>query len=267
MRRTSLLILWLMSDIVLFIASFVLAYFLRVGWILSSDLPLQKFMISVALSAIPWLCVLITTRAFALTRNQADPRNLAYIIYSSVVGVAFVALCYFFLFQGIFSRMLIIFALVFTTAFTWLWHCIFDQFQRRNLRSSPPAFPTLIVGITRESKKLIALMEKRKSPLCPVAILDGRGAKETEIEGVPVLGKLNKLEDVLQEKKITHMIQCSDIEQSINLLGVCRSHGITYMLLPSVLGIVEKDEKIESIEGRPVTMVTPPQKGWQWFFQ
>jgi hypothetical protein len=39
------------------------------------------------------------------------------------------------------------------------------------------------------------------------------------------------------------------------------------MLLPSVLGIVERDERIELLEGRPVTVVRPGEKGWMWFFR
>ena len=78
------------------------------------------------------------------------------------------------------------------------------------------------------------------------------------------MGKLNKLEDVLNEKRITHLIQCSDLEQSLNLLGACRQKGIHYILLPSVLGIVERDERVESLEGHPVTMVSPKKGVLDW---
>ena len=85
--------------------------------------------------------------------------------------------------------------------------------------------------------------------------MDGRGANESEVSGVQVLGNLNKLEEVLEQKKITHLIQCSDLEQSLNLLSACRNKNITYLMLPSVLGIVERDEKVESLEGMAVIMV------------
>ena len=98
-------------------------------------------------------------------------------------------------------------------------------------------------------------MEKSRNPLKPVAVLDSRGAKEKDLAGVPVRGKLDKLEDILVKEKITHLIQTSDLEQTLNLLSACRRHGITYILLPSVLGIVEKDGHMESLEGLPVTVV------------
>lgn len=266
MRYPLLLTGWLLTDFLLFTASYALAYFLRVGWIFSTDFPFEPYIIVVMIVAPLWLIVLITTRTFALTRSQSSLRNLAYICYCAVVGAALFSLGYYFLYGFFFSRMLILWALILSAVSIWIWHLLYSQFQRMMLRKNPPAFPTLIVGVTRESKQLIERLNSGKNPLKPVAILDGKGCKESEIDGVPVRGKLNKLEDVLNEG-ITHLIQCSDLEQSLNLLSACRQKKITYMLLPSVLGIVERDEKVETLEGQPVTMVGP-KTGWlMWFFR
>ena len=176
------------------------------------------------------------------------------------------ALGYYFVYGLFFSRLLLIYALLLSTVPVWGWHVLFEQLTRRLLRRSPPVYPTLIIGATREATALITLLQERRSPLTPVAILDGRGTPEPDIAGVPVRGKLNKLEDILTGQRITHLIQCSDLEQSLNLLSACRNHGITYMLLPSVLGIVERDERIETLEGRPLTVVRPQESKWKWFF-
>lgn len=182
-------------------------------------------------------------------------KNFAYVSYAALVGLALFSLAYYFRYTLFFSRLLLIYAFIITTILTWVWHIVFQRIQRVILTKNPPAFPTLIVGVTRESRKLIETLKNNKNPLCPVAILDGRGAPDNEIEGVPVLGKLNKLEEVLEQNKITHLIQCSDLEQSLNLLSACRQRKITYLLLPSVLGMVERDERVESLEGRAVIMV------------
>ena len=266
MRYQLLLIGWLLTDLAVFIGSYTLAYFLRVGWILSTDFPFEPYITVVALVAPLWLIVLMTTRTYALTRKQTTLKNLAYIIYSCAVGTALFALGYYFLYGLFFSRMLLLYALIISIVSIAMWHLLYSRFQRVMLRKNPPVFPTLIVGVTRESKELIGKLNSGTNPLKPVAILDGRGAKEAEIDGVPVRGKLNKLEDVLNEG-VTHLIQCSDLEQSLNLLSACRQKKITYMLLPSVLGIVERDEKVESLEGQPVTMVAPQNSGIGWFFR
>ncbi|MBU0766972.1 hypothetical protein KKF55_04300 [Patescibacteria group bacterium] len=266
MRPKVLLAIWLLSDLLLFVAAYALAYFMRVGFIFSTDFSFDQYIASAAIAAPLWLIVLATTRTFHMTRNQITMRNLAYISYAALVGLALFSLTYFFKYTTFFSRLLLAYAFILTTALTYVWHIIFQNIQRRILCTASPAFPTLVVGVTRESRKMIESLVKKRNPLCPVAILDGRGAPDKEISGVPVLGKLNKLEEVLEQKKITHLIQCSDLEQSLNLLSACRQRNITYLLLPSVLGIVERDEHVESLEGQAVTMVNPNKRLLNWFF-
>lgn len=265
MRHRFLIVIWLLTDLLVFVGSYAIAYFARVGFILSSDFPFDLFIKSAALTAPLWLVVLMTTRTFALTRRQRTIRNIAYISYCALVGVALFTLLYYFQYNAFFSRLLLVTAFVLSTVCTWVWHIIFEYILRHNLHSATE-FPTLIVGVTRESRELIAKLNREKNPIKPVAILDGRGCKDTEIDGVPVRGKLNKLEEVLSEG-VTHLIQCNDLEQSLNLLSACRQKKMTYMVLPSVFGIVERDEKIETLEGQPVTMVSPKENPLMWFFR
>ncbi|PIP65712.1 hypothetical protein COU77_00450 [Candidatus Peregrinibacteria bacterium CG10_big_fil_rev_8_21_14_0_10_49_16] len=266
MRHGHLIILWLLTDMILFIGLFVLAYFLRVGFIFSTDFPFDRFLTTTLLITPLWLSALISTRTFALMRRQTSIRNGLHIAFCAVIGTALFALTYYFLHGAFFSRLLLVQALLLTWGIIWMWHMLFSHVLHYVLRKTN-TFPVLVVGVTRESMRLIDLLQKKKSPLKPVAILDGRGVKERDIHGVPVKGKLNKLEDVLQEDHITHLIQCSDLEQTINLLSACRNKGITYMNLPSLLGIVERDERVDRLEGQPVTIVSPKDKWWKWPFQ
>lgn len=266
MSQNVLLRAWVLSDIVVCFALYSLAYFLRVGWIFSTDFRFEHFALT-AIGTLPvWTAAMITTRTYALTRRQTSLRNGAYIVFAGISGAATFTLLNYFGFELLLSRKLLLYIIVFTTAGIWAWHVFFEHIMRSHL-SHHPVFRVLIVGITRESVELARLLLEHKNPLKPIAFLDGRGSKETQIHGVPVKGKLNKLEDVLEQDDITHLLQCADLEQSINLLSACRNRSITYMLLPSVLGIVERDERIESLEGLPVTIVSPRTRPWGWFFR
>ncbi|MBI3336916.1 hypothetical protein HYZ98_05145 [Candidatus Peregrinibacteria bacterium] len=267
MRYRLLLILWLLTDLLLFVSLYTLAYFLRVGWILSTDFPFDRFLFTTIITAPLWLLVLGTTRTFGLTRNQATIRNGAYIAYTALVGVALFTLAYYFRYITFFSRLLLLHALFYTFVGVWVWHILFQRFERWCLRLNPPTFPTLIIGTTREAAELIRSLNKNRNPLVPVAILDSQGNKENFIESVPIRGKLHKLEQVLAAENITHLIQCSDLEQSLNFLTACRKRRITYMLLPSTMGMVERDEWIDSVEGQPVTVVSPSLQWWHWFIR
>ncbi|MDD4319266.1 MAG: hypothetical protein PHW10_03000 [Candidatus Peribacteraceae bacterium] len=263
MRPRLVVLAWLLTDLLLFPAGYALAYFVRVGWIFSTDFPFAPY-IGVAAAVAPlWLAVLVSTGIFRLTKPQQGLPNLLALLYAGIVGNALFALTYYFLNGLFFSRLLLVEALLLSTILLRAWHLIFERIGRGILARNPPAFPTLIVGVTRESGRLVALLRHTKNPLQPVAILDGKGSPEKEVEGVPVLGKLDKLEDTLRAYGITHLVQCSDIEQSLNLLSACRARGITYVLLPSVLGIVERDERTDSLEGCVVTVVAPPKKSWR----
>lgn len=256
MRRTVLLIIWLIGDVLLFIGSYAIAYFLRIGFFISSDFPISPYMQTVMIVTPLWLLVLISLRTFALFRVQGSFRNILYILYASVMGMALFSLTFYFS-QGLFfSRLMLIYGGLLSFASVIAWHVAFDQWQRRLLRKGRPAYPLLIIGVNREAERMIKLLEEKQSVLKPVALLDSRAVSQKDIDGVPVKGRLNKLEDVIKALKISHLLQCSDLEHTLNLLSVCREHGITYMLLPSVLGIMQGDEKVETIEGQPVTSVS-----------
>lgn len=256
-RRKILLFAWLLTDIVLFIGSYILAYFLRVGFILSTDFPLEKYATIVVVIAPVWLLILSYLGVFRLTRVQAGKRNLSYILFACLMALSLFTLTYYFVYGQFFSRLLLIYAGVFSFILTEIWHAAFDQWQRHMLRKDPPSYPLLVIGANREAERMIRLLEEKQCPLKPVAVLDGRGTSLKEIAGVPVMGRLNKLEEVIKEKKINYLLQCADLEHTLNLLSLCRQHRITYLLLPSVLGIVGGAEKIEWIEDQPVTMVNP----------
>ncbi|MSR68026.1 hypothetical protein EXS65_04385 [Candidatus Peribacteria bacterium] len=254
MRRTLLLTAWLLTDIVLFVGAYVCAYFLRVGFILSSDFPLDRYVQAVLVISPIWVAVMIGLGIFRLTRVQSDKRNILHILFACVMGLSLFTLGYYFLFGQFFSRLLLVYAGALSFVLTTIWHLAFDQWQRRILRKDPPAYPVLIVGANREAERFIRLLNDRLSPLRPVGVLDSLGSQQKEISGVPVLGKLNVLESVIKTKRPTHLIQCSNLEHTINLVSAARQHNMTYMMLPSVLGIAQK-QSMDSIEGQAMITV------------
>lgn len=253
MRRTVLLACWLLTDIVLFIGAYVCAYFLRVGFILSTDFPLNLFVEAVLMISPVWIGVMIGLGIFRLTRVQSSKKNMLHILFACIMGLSLFTLGYYFLFGQFFSRLLLVYAGGLSFLLTTIWHLAFDQWQRRTLRKNPPAYPVLIIGANREAERFIRLLNDKQSPLKPVGVLDSQGSPLKDIAGVPVLGKLNMLEEVIKTKKPTHLVQCSNLEHTINLVSTAKQHGLTYMMLPSVIGVVEH-QSMDSVEGQ--TMIT-----------
>jgi FlaA1/EpsC-like NDP-sugar epimerase len=251
-----LLFLWLLTDAVLFIGAYVFAYFLRVGFILSTDFPIDAYIQTVFIITPMWLFILFELGVFRLFRLQSSRKNMTHILFSTVMGSALFTLAYYFLHGRFFSRLLLIEAALLNALFTMVWHVAFDQWQRLVLRRSPPAYPLLIIGTNRDAARFIRLLTERRSPLVPVGILDPEGGHQKTIEGVPVLGKLNVLEETIRTLKPTHLLQSSHVEHTINLMSVCRNHHLTYMLLPSVLGIIGTSEEFVNVEGEVLATVS-----------
>lgn len=258
MKRGLFLLIWMACDLLLFVATYVVAYVLRVGFLFNStDFPIDRYLQAVALVSPLLLLILLSFRVYALSRVQATIKNMIHIAYACLITLALFSLTYYFLFGEFFSRLLLVMAGGLSFAALALWHMAFDQWQRTLLRGKKPSYPLLVVGANRDAERLITMLTTKRSVFTPVAVLDSRGTRETSIAGVPVRGKLDKLEQTIKELKITHLVQCAELEHTINLLSICRQHRITYMLLPSVLGIVEGDERVELLENRmPVTVVT-----------
>ncbi|MEQ1849279.1 MAG: hypothetical protein ABL890_01675 [Candidatus Peribacteraceae bacterium] len=255
MRRTVLLTLWLITDAVLLVGAYAAAYFLRVGFIVSTDFPLNLYLQTVIIITPVWLLVLAELGVFRLIRVQTELRNILYILFSCIIASALFTLAYYFLHDRFFSRLLLVYAGVLSFVLTLLWHLAFDAWQRRILRREPAAYPVLIIGANRDAENLIRHLNEKQSPLKPVAVLDAQGTSKKDIAGVPVLGKLNVLEETIKKVKPKFLVQASTLEHTINLISVCRNHGITYCLLPSVLGIFGKNEEFVRIEGQAMAMI------------
>ena len=255
MRRTFLLCLWILTDAILYISAYVIAYILRVGFILSTNFPLDLYLQTVTLVTPAWLCILMEMGVFRLLRVQSDTRNILYLLFSAVMGSALFTLAYYFLHDRFFSRLLLIEAGVLSFFLPLIWHLAFDQWQRRILRKDPAAYPVLIIGTNRDAEGLIRRLNDRQSPLKPIGVMDANGSSKKEIAGVPFLGKFNVLEATIKKLKPAYLVQCSNLEHTMNLLSLCRNEGITYMLMPSVLGVMGSSEEFVNLEGVSLVQV------------
>ena len=264
MKPKTLLGIWWLTDILLFVFAYLLAYFLRVGVVNSSVFTIDKYILVTFVTAIIWLFMVMFLRCFGLSRVQTSLKSLFYLAASFAMAVMVHALMYYFLYQEIFSRLLLIYAFVFSALFVTVWHIVFQRW-RHYLLYKQKTYPTLLVGVTRESKYIVKQLQQHQFPLHIVGIVDSSGVKDKEIEGVPVLGKLNVFKKLLDEQGITHVIQASDLEHVTTIMLECQKRELTFMLLPSVLGLLNGTGRTDYLLKNPVISVAPWQKEMWWF--
>lgn len=251
----TLRILKIVSDYLLILASFAFAYFLRVGAMVSTEFPFWDYFMPAVWIGVPWLFVMYFARAYSLEQNVRNFRHFQRIVFANLVGISAYIITFFFLRKFLFSRLMIVYIFMFSIFLIWLCHYIYSCIERYYYAKGVGVYRTLIIGTNREAERLIELLKKESSIHMPVAVLDAHGTKNNAIAGVPVKGKLNKFENVIEEDRIEQIIQTDNLEQVINIMNYALKHNIRYALLPSLLGAYRKRQYIDELEGVPVVRI------------
>lgn len=257
------------TDYLLILFSFILAYFVRLGFssaadfpfftfegfYFSSDFPFWHYFLPAIPAALLWVFILYYARAYKIEQNVRNFRHVERVVFASMVGIAAYLLTFIFLRKEVFSRLMIVYLLVLSSFFIWLNHYLYSVLARRYYKQGIGVYRTLIIGTNREAQTLVEQLKSRSSLHMPVAILDGYGSKLKDIAGVEVMGKLNKFEDTVREQKIDQIIQTDNLEQTINIMNFALKNKIKYALLPSLFGAYRKKQSVEELEGVPVLRI------------
>ncbi len=237
-------------DFILILISFILAYFLRVGFIFSTDFPFDTYASIFIPTSIAWMLFLFFQKIYS--SEPISKRRLFFtIINSNLVGITIFVLIFFYKRDIFFSRLILVYvwtiANVLLIANSWLFRVAQFHIYKKGIGTKK----TLIVGANKSAEEAIYNFKKNEPYYEPVAILDAYGTKKKEILGVPVLGKMNSLEEIVKEKNIEVIVQADCIEQSLNLIHFAEVNNIDYLLIPSLLGVY-KNESMSQIGKLPV---------------
>jgi len=166
-----------------------------------------------------------------------------------VIANGVLIVLYFFPQEVLFSRLITVYAFVFGSVALILSQWLFKGFMARLKRKNKQVYRLLIIGANRVSENFIEQVQKNPYALYQVVgVIDPYGL-EKNIKGSTVLGKLDKLESICQQKKVTAILQCDAFEQTINLISFCEEHDIKFQFDPALRGIFEKNLRIREVAG------------------
>ena len=246
----------IVMDIFGIYGAFVLAYFLRVGFVFSSDFPFPLFAILSGIASMAWIGFLVFSKYYRIPPRHGEREffDTFLAIVGGVVAVGVLIVTYFFPRDILFSRLLGIYGLAFGILWLFITHEVFNFLLARRKRTEKEVYRTLIVGANRVSEQLIkAIQENPYAPYKIIGVIDPYGMAK-RIEGASILGKLNKIEEVCEKEKITALIQCDAFEHTINMISLCEEKDIKYQFDPALRGIFEKNLRIREVAG--VTMIS-----------
>lgn len=249
-------LLHIILDTLMVYGAFLLAYFVRVGFLFSTDFPFPLFASLSGGATLVWILFLIFTKYYRIPPRHGGRAgfDMALAITGGIVAVGMLIVTYFFPRDILFSRLIGVYALVFGSAWLLLSHEIFNAILAHRKRNEKEVYRTLIIGANRVSEKIIDAINKNPyAPYKIIGVIDPYGISK-KIEGSQLLGKLNKLEEICDKENITAIIQCDAFEHTINIISLCEEKNIKFQFDPALRGIFEENLRIREVAG--VTMIS-----------
>lgn len=240
--------LTVIGDTLILIIGFIAAYFLRVGFIFSSDLPFAPYFVASVLSSMVWVVSLLIFRGYQMGIRLTRRRQILKILIAGIAGTGAFGFLYYFLEKAVFSRLLFFSIFILGSVLSIFWHFVAQTLEDHVIQKGIGTTRLLLIGSNRGVEALIKKLQEGRSPYVPVAILDGYGTSLKSVAGVPILGKLNILEDTISRLKIDGIIQGDNLEQTINIVQFCKQKNLQYFLLPYLLGMFQEQLQLQYLE-------------------
>ncbi len=237
-------------DLVVVWGMFLLAYFVRVDWVFSTDFLFQPFALTAMVASVAWIGILSLSKVYRLPPRSGGRRgfDVAMILTGGVVAIGVLIVLYFFQRELIFSRLLGIYALAFGSVWLLISQKIF-RLWLANAKASGKGYRTLIIGANRVSEKFVASVQKdHYAPFQIVGVIDPYGLAKT-FSGTKLLGKLDQLETVCAKENISAIVQCDAFEHTLSIVSFCEEHDIKFQFLPSLRGVFEDNLRLREIAG------------------
>jgi len=241
--------------------AFVLAYFLRVGWIFSTDFRFEPYALFAGGAAVLWIAFLLLSKYYRIPPRHGSRRAFDFVLIflSGAVAISFLLVGFFFV-ETFFSRLILLYAFVFSSAFLIITGDIFRLILMRSKKARKHVYRVLIIGANRVAEKLIHAIDTNPyAPYHIIGVIDPYGLTK-DIRGSRILGKLDRLEDICKKEKITAIIQCDAFEHTLNLISFCDEKDIKFQFDPALRGIFEENLRIREVAG--VTMISFVQRDY-----
>jgi FlaA1/EpsC-like NDP-sugar epimerase len=242
----------ILVDGILLLGAFILAYFIQVGWIFSSEFPFGWFFILSLLGSTVWVFFLVFTKYYRIPPRSGKRAFFDYflVILGGIVAVGFLIVIYFFPWEVKFSRFISLLIFFLGSSFLFISQILFRFILIYLKKQKKATYNTLIIGANRVGEKIVADLNNNPYALYDIkGILDPYGMTK-KFKGAKLLGKMNKLEEVCANLKITAIIQCDAFEHTLNLISFCEEKDIKFQFDPALRGVYEDNLRIREVGGQ-----------------
>ena len=262
MKNQTVRYITIVMDLILINLAFVLAYVARYvwQWLLPVVFP-EPYIGYVGQQIILTLLLILTFsqhKVWRRRRGESWIDEMSRIISATASGVALMMVFTFFFQPVPFSRLLLVWALVFIVVFIGAARLIRSWILRELYRRSILVDRALVVGSGEVGRGVIRTLLAR--PDLGYRILgylgDGEGENNLGSGRIPYLGDFHDLEKVLNDKQNLHTIFIAlpgDMHREIsNLLRVCRVQDVRAQVVPDLLQMSLNRVEFVNMSGIPM---------------
>ena len=241
----------ILLDAVGIYVAFLVAYFLRVGWIFSTDFAFLPYAVISLVATSVWMGFLCFTKYYRVPPRSGQRRlfDISLAFLGGITANAMMLIVFLFNVEVIFSRAITLYAFLLGSAFLMVTQVFFLSLLRRFKHSEKHIYRTLIIGANRVAQKLIHQIQTNAyAPYKILGVIDPYGLA-SDFDTAPILGKLDRLEDVCRDLHVTAIIQCDGYEHTLNLISFCDEKKIKFQFDPALRGIFEQNLRIREVAG------------------
>jgi exopolysaccharide biosynthesis polyprenyl glycosylphosphotransferase len=258
-------------DIVMTCLAFVLAYWMRPREATPNTVipPLTYYIGMMALSALALVVVFFFYKLYHLRRGTSKLDEL-YSVFSAIsisviVGMAFTAFVY--RTEIDYPRIMIVYFWVWSLVLVGLGRLVHSLFRSAMYRRGWGESRALIVGAGDAGNMILDKI--RSSPQLgyrPIGFLDDERAGQ-KILGLPVLGKVDQLGEVVASHRIGEVIIAlpeATHEELLSVISRCEDGRVSIKVFPDVFQIMATEVNIGDLNGLPLlTMRDVAMRGWR----
>ncbi len=250
-------VIQIMLDVLLVWGMFLLAYFVRVNWIFSTDFPFELFALLSAIATLVWIGFLAFVKVYRLPPRSGMRYwyDIFLIVTGGIIAIGFLIISYFFPREILFSRLIGVYALLFSSLWLFVSQHLF-RILLGKAKKQGKGYKTLIIGANRVAEQFVSRVKSDSfAPFQIVGVIDPYGLEKT-FHAAPLLGKLDQLESVCAREKVTALVQCDAFEHTLSLVSFCEEKDIKFQFLPSLRGVFEENLRLREIAGvRVISLV------------